>query len=387
MEFTPVDGPPVGPPLAQPNQTPPNLSLGPDAIRSIQPNNINLQSPVTSPPLMPQMTPGANQLPPPGIATGNQLPPPGPPLIPQPNQLPQPTPVDEQIAALESQLSKAQRREARYERRMDRASTTMERMDHKDALYSDLGQVALGTVTDHWLKEEVIYGYDHVDQKGRIVKEIRGDDVPPIWGLPAPTGHTMIPRSRQEYVYIDSHGNRVTEEHIDKQRVPLAQNTPTGEPARTRSAAERHIDRKIDKRSLKADKAGIYSGRRERLYRETNDTRRHSSPWERLKNKVKSSWATHKNEKTASQNRADKAEIGATRNVYEKKTQLKKQRLTNRKDRKVHRAVEQPVLSRWRSMRRKNAIGRVKNNHRKAEQQRDLIEDLNNQINNLQNTP
>lgn len=60
--------------------------------------------------------------------------------------MPPPEVVDNSalINDMQEKSSKAGRLSLRYNNRMERAGTTMERMDHKDALYSDLGFLALG---------------------------------------------------------------------------------------------------------------------------------------------------------------------------------------------------------------------------------------------------
>ena len=328
---------------------------------------------VTSPPLIQQTLPGPNQLPPPVLPPNNL--PPGPPQ--QPNQ---------QIQDLQSRLEKAQRREARYERRMDRAGSTMERMDHKDALYSDLGYLALnGVEIDHRERTTTVLGWNMYNSFGDMVGYIPAESTG--GAAPAPrAGITFTTHAIEDFAYRDSQGNRVAPNHPDA-RLNTRTGTADGQPARTRTFFERRMDKRIDKRADKSGRAGALAWRRSSIFGPANDSDRHSTLTERIARKLQSSVDTHRNQKTARQNRQDKAKISATRNVPARETQQKKNRIANRKDRKTHRAINQPVLRRWRNMRRNRAIGKIQGNHQKAERQRELIDDLNNQINNIQNTP
>lgn len=219
--------------------------------------------------------------------------------------------------------------ESRYERAVD----TMERMDHKDALYEHLGTIALGRDTGSTLDKAGNPRGDVVNKVGRNI------------------GTSTVPSEESGVIHRD-------------RPIPQADGSPDKiVPIKSRSLFERMADRRINKRAEKYQKAvdeefltRLISGGTANVGYDKRGARKQRERAARRQGKAAGLSA---------------AEI--QRNVIRSRTQIQRgesgmqsqsRKEVNKRTRRLERVSRnQPLLSRWRGQRQKNAIGTIKKTH------------------------
>jgi len=195
-------------------------------------------------------------------------------------------------------------RAALSRKRMEQAAGRMETMDHKDALYADLGSLAVT-------------------------------------------------------------GNRTVSE------------TATSRPAMPRALTEQFVDKKLDKRAIKRQNAELYSYRARKIFGAKEDLvglNKH----ERRQQKTEIQHQKDRGEITASEARVQSMEIDTAPPKFGEKFHKLTSKQERRANRRLNRALRQPVSKKWRSWRRSEAIkdvGRHQRNAEKHETRRDAIPD------------
>lgn len=216
--------------------------------------------------------------------------------------------------------------------RMNRAANVMERMDHKEALYSDLGHVALTG------EERVVIIPQNVPSIPNFMAQTTG-----------PNGR--MPRMRAN--------------EADLRRGEfVASATASGIPARPRTFGERWMERRIDKRALKKDIAKIYDRRNSKIYG-TNDVSQleGSTKWDKRARIARVTADKYRGNLSPAEARAERNAIGAERPKLGQQSVKWSNNQVHKTDRKLHRGADQPILSRWRSRRHRRAVNRIQSSY------------------------
>lgn len=216
-----------------------------------------------------------------------------------------------QLAIINAQVAVQGLRNLITEKRYDSAVDTMERMDHKDALYQHIGITALG-----------IESPELFDKIGR------------------PLGTMMLPTTESDVVHRDRDGKN-----------PQA-----------RTIIERTVDKKVDKKVQKLSRA-----RNEEFLTRTIYGGKSHAGYESNRSQKKRMRAVRKQGKkdglSAAKIRENVSKSRLEENRPETSMQTQTKRELAKQTKYVERAINQPLLSRWRNERRERAKGRIKQNY------------------------
>jgi hypothetical protein len=235
-------------------------------------------------------------------------------------------------STLEQRAQRAERRAERYHERMEKAGSVMERMDHKDALYYDLGYLALMPKDDLERETEFrgLRTYDH---------------------------NLHNPESE----------------------------TAGGEVPRPRTRAERRMDKRIQKKRVKMLHRQADLLQKEKIYgRQVVGKPNYATKYEKIEQRDIQEQRYRDGEISRPELEVELAKINAKKTPVQRR-EIEKMRSNGTPfregvqelERNTERAsIGQPILSRWRDMRRSRAIEKIKKNHHKAEAQRDYSAQL-----------
>lgn len=215
----------------------------------------------------------------------------------------------------------------------DRAARRMERMEHKDALYADIGHLALHGTSESFKPSAT------------------------------PTGEPARPRTWVERLR-DKRLDKKAQALEDKRREALfLEGVYKGiRPPSGTEQKERRKTHRQEIKQVKSDyKAGIITAEQLRVARTA------------LKSTSESIGDLYDKYKTGELSEADfKKAVEKTKStVRERPTQRKARKKYERARRKLEKKVTSMSTSRWRTMRRNRAIGHIKRYHARAERARD----------------
>jgi len=191
-------------------------------------------------------------------------------------------------------------------RGMDRAGATMERMDHKDALYADIGSMVL-------------------------TGELSGD--------------------------IDTSGEKQAAE------------TVSGRPAKPRTLYEKFIDSRIDRKLQKKQDADILMYRKNKIFGNSHTMEGVSTKTKKDQNR-KVNHLRPRGHLTAREARIEKNKINAQPMRLGQEMHNRMTKTSDKANRKLKNALDSPAAAHRRNRRREKAIERIKKYHRKAEEHR-----------------
>jgi len=247
--------------------------------------------------------------------------------------------VDERAPALLG-LKKfiAERRLQRSLRRMERAGATMERMDHKNALYADMGYIAL---------------------KGRDE-----NFKPSATASSEPTR----PRTWSER-HVDKRLDKKAQKLEDKRREKLfLDKVYGGSQALDRSGRTAH--QKTRKQELKLAKSDYKQGSIT-----AEQLRTAKNAFELTTGSIGEQYGKYKNGELSTEefHKAVKDKKKVELPVYEYSTQRKGRKSYKRASRKHEKRVQSMSTSRWQTLRRDKAIGNIQRHHARAERAHDSV--------------
>jgi hypothetical protein len=219
--------------------------------------------------------------------------------------------------------------------RMNRAANIMERMDHKDALYTDIGNMALN-------------GPNRVNAAERVELYDQAESA-------AATAEGRLPR-------VISRADVLAPGEFS------AADTANGEPAMPRAFGERWLDRLIEKRGHTKEIAAIYDRRNAKIF----GTNVYADLQGTTKSEKRHGKADVRAQRRQGQLTAGEARI-ARDTVVAERPKLGHGPVTwsNKQVRKTERAFSRSAnherLFRWRDRRRRRAIDRIQTSHAQVE--------------------
>lgn len=222
---------------------------------------------------------------------------------------------------------------------MERAGTTMERMDHKNELYGHLGRLAAGDASGASpatvITQLDVLGRKQFDQNGHVIR-VRANGAPAL--TPEPLPRTRFERLKDKK--NDREASRLSVKAAERKRVRTTFGRVSGTKynsnpnlgAATREVPKNRVERKADKRQYKN---GGISARELRLSK--------TEPSSRLR---------------------ENAEQQRTRKALE------------REQKSFQRTLRQPLRSGWRNRRIDRAVGKIQESHADATERRRILETM-----------